>query len=304
MNKPIDLINTAHQSKTPTLHSFEPCAHPVEQPLFSFGVIADTQYADQPSVKTRFYSQAKDKLQTALEKLNRNHPAFILNLGDLINRDFKSLEILLPILATSRAPIHHVLGNHDLLVDDSRKDAVPGSLSIPERRESFVQGKWRFLVLDGNGYGIETWPANHPNRRRGEDILRALEREAKPYAQMWNGAVDDPQLNWLDEQLKTAQNSDQSVALCCHFPVLPESRFNLWNREALLARIRRFPCIKLFLSGHNHAGDFIQSDGVHHITFKGMVETETENSFAWAEVYPDRLKITGFGRETNRTLQF
>ncbi len=37
---------------------------------------------------------------------------------------------------------------------------------------------------------------------------------------------------------------------------------------------------------------------------KGMVETESINSFALVDVYIDRLVINGYGNEIDRTLLF
>ena len=39
----------------------------------------------------------------------------------------------------------------------------------------------------------------------------------------------------------------------------------------------------------------------HYLTLKGMVDTK-KTSYAVIEVYPDRLVVKGFGRETNRDL--
>jgi hypothetical protein len=41
-----------------------------------------------------------------------------------------------------------------------------------------------------------------------------------------------------------------------------------------------------------------------YVNFKGMVDTETESTFAVVEIFKDRIEITGHGREQSKTLPF
>ena len=50
-------------------------------------------------------------------------------------------------------------------------------------------------------------------------------------------------------------------------------------------------------------GNFGQIDGRCFVNFKGMVDTESDNTFAVVDVFADRLEIRGFGREASRTLK-
>lgn len=272
-------------------------------PLFSFGVLADAQYADRPPSGTRFYRRSPDRIAEALEAMNREPLAFILQLGDLIDRDLSSLDRVLPLFDAARVPVHHVLGNHDFLVDDAHKLRVPSLLGIPERYREVRTGSWRILLLDGNGYGAEMWPAGHPNRERAERMIRDLEHSDAPNARPWNGAVDDEQLAWLDQRLAEADRAKQSVLLCCHFPVLPVGGLTLLNDRAVLETLHKHPSVKVWMNGHDHSGGFAADDGIQFVTFRGMVETADSTAWAVVDVYADRLQIRGFGREPDRMLR-
>ena len=57
------------------------------------------------------------------------------------------------------------------------------------------------------------------------------------------------------------------------------------------------------MNGHKHEGAYDFKNGVHYLTFKGMVNTSDSTSFATAHFYKDSVKIKGFGREIDRTLK-
>jgi hypothetical protein len=51
------------------------------------------------------------------------------------------------------------------------------------------------------------------------------------------------------------------------------------------------------MNGHNHAGNYAFQNGIHFITLKGMVETETENAFSEVLFSEKNIEIKGFGQE-------
>ena len=55
-------------------------------PLFSFGIVADPQYADIPArpEMNRFYAESTKKLAAAIDAFNQENLAFVVTLGDLI----------------------------------------------------------------------------------------------------------------------------------------------------------------------------------------------------------------------------
>lgn len=265
-------------------------------PLFRFGAVADCQYCEATS-KNRKYSLSPKKLTACVEHYNQMELSFVVHLGDFIDRDFSSFDKVVPIYNQLKAPHYHVLGNHDFSVVDDKKALVPAKLGLKQRYYDFTRKGWRFLAIDGNDVSLYAWPKDDPRTKAATEYHKSL----KPRPPSWNGALGDEQLKWIEAKLKTATKAKERVMLFCHFPVYPKNSHNLWNAGALTDLLARYPCVAAYVNGHDHAGNYGQRDGIHYLTLKGMVDTE-KTSYAVIEVYPDRLVVKGFGRETEREL--
>jgi hypothetical protein len=90
--------------------------------------------------------------------------------------------------------------------------------------------------------------------------------------------------------------------LYCHFPVYPADPHNLWNAEEVISILEKFSCVKAYINGHNHKGKYGQKNGIHYLTLKGMVETES-NAYSIIRIFQDSIKVIGYGREADRVLQ-
>jgi len=66
--------------------------------------------------------------------------------------------------------------------------------------------------------------------------------------------------------------------------------------------IKPYKNVKLFFNGHNHSGAYQKVNGVHYLTFKGMVDTENTSSFAKVKFDKDTIFVEGFDRELSRKL--
>ena len=71
-------------------------------PKLRLGLVADPQFADIDSGKTRFYRQSIGKLAEAVEHFNGLDLEGCVNLGDLIDRHWESFAEVLKPLAKSR----------------------------------------------------------------------------------------------------------------------------------------------------------------------------------------------------------
>jgi len=273
-----------------------------QQPLFSFGIIADVQYCDCEPFNTRYYRNSTEKLSEAMSAFSDFSPAFILNLGDLIDRDYGSFATVLDIMNQGTARIYHCLGNHDFSVTarDARKvNQITGSKT---GYYSFTTEGFRFIVL--NGTEAATYSARAADRKLGEKMLSNLEADSAPNAQIWNGGLGPDQLEWLVKELNQSVSANEKVFMVCHFPVFPVSAFNLFNSEEILDIMGRYDNIIAWFNGHNHDGNYGNRNMVHFVTFRGMVETPSTNSFAIVEVYSNKLWIKGSGREKSQILAY
>ena len=270
---------------------------PPGEHLFRFGVIADCQYCAGPPAGKRLYAESVWKLTACVDHLGALGLAFVVHLGDFIDREFESFDVVAPIYAALPCDHHHVLGNHDYSVADEHKAGVPDRLGMPARYYDFEVHGWRFVVLDGNDVSLHASVEGTP----AHDFAKTYHRTRAAGKPTWNGAVGDDQLSWLDRVLTAADEAGERVVLNCHFPVYPEDVHNLWNADEVLARIDAHPCVRAYLNGHNHAGNYGLRDGVHYLTLQGMVDTP-HTSYAVVEVSDTKLVITGFGRERDRVL--
>ncbi|XP_044033480.1 manganese-dependent ADP-ribose/CDP-alcohol diphosphatase [Siniperca chuatsi] len=99
-----------------------------QTPLFTFGVIADIQYADiddgynYSRTRRRYYRSSLQLLRNALESWSESavKPEFILQLGDIIDgfnkgRDAsdRALDTVLREFSSGPVEVHHVWGNHE-----------------------------------------------------------------------------------------------------------------------------------------------------------------------------------------------
>ena len=265
---------------------------------FSFGLIADCQYCKLAGDGRRKYSMSKEKLESCVEHLNRFELEFVVHLGDFIDRDFGSFKVVGPIFDGLKAPGYHVLGNHDFAVSDQQKALVPAKLGLENRYYAFQAEGWRFLVLDGNDISFIAWPKGSAEYQAATDYYSKLKTESPK----WNGAVGKEQLAWLTDNLDEAKKANEKVMVFCHFPVFPANSHNLWNADEVMQLLEQYDEVKAYVNGHNHAGNYGEKNGIHYLTLKAMVDTE-ENAYAVMQVFDDRLEMSGFGREKDRSLK-
>ncbi len=274
-----------------------------DDPTVSFGVIADLQYCNAAPFKNRFYRNAIDKLNKAIAVFNDQKLDFVINLGDMIDRDWESFDTILPLFNQMKAPVYHVLGNHDYEVKDEKKAEVSSKIGI-ERYYDFSLNGWRFIVLDGNE--ISTF-ANLPatsEYENAEKLLKSMELAQKINANFWNGGVGEKQMAWLRSTLSKAEKENERSIIFCHYPLYPPNKHNLLNTEEMLSLIKNYKGVKMWLNGHNHDGNYGLFWGVHFLNVKGMVEGQADLVFSVVQLYENRIKVVGFGNEISATLTF
>ena len=266
---------------------------------FSFGVIADCQYSQNEDYQNRRYSLSGQKLTEAVSHFNEMNIEFVIQLGDLIDKDYVSYDTILPILKNLDIPYYHVLGNHDFSISDTLKDKLMEKLSLRSRYYDFAVQDYRFIILDGNDISFHAHPKETEAYKDAVFFFRKNDIDSPE----WNGAIGKKQLTWLRSLLDKANKTNEKVILMCHFPVYPEDQHNLWNAREVLELLESYACVKAYLNGHNHQGNYGFRKGIHYLSFKGMVETE-KTAYSKIQVYADSLKVIGFGREENRVLKF
>lgn len=269
---------------------------------FSFGVITDVQYADADPGGSRIYRASPAKLKAAMAHFNTMDLKFVIHLGDLIDRDYASFDTVMPLLEACRHPVFQVLGNHDYAVAQAKKSSVPMRMGMNRRYYDFGQGSWRFVVLDGNDMSLGAHVPGSNSYDASVDMLEQLKAEKAPNAQAWNGGVGHEQMRWFKATLAHAKKAGQRVIVFCHWPVWPKASHTLWNDMEVVNVLESHDNVRAYLCGHNHAGHYAQKNGIHYVTFRGMVDGADRTSYSAVRCTADAIEITGYGDEPSRIL--
>ncbi|XP_007561577.1 PREDICTED: manganese-dependent ADP-ribose/CDP-alcohol diphosphatase [Poecilia mexicana] len=313
-------------------------------PLFTFGVIADIQYADIDDgfnfsrTRKRYYRSSLKLLQNALESWSDSavKPDFILQLGDVIDgfnkpngASQRALDTVMREFASCPVKVHHVWGNHEFY-NFSRSQLMGSPL------DSSLNADWRpkqsdiyaykfspfpgfvFVVLDAYDVSLLGIPESSERYNKAmnliklhnnnEDLNCPPELQSHSRFTMFNGGFSQEQLDWLDLVLSVADEKQEKVTLVSHIPVHPGTTDYVclaWNQEELLAIIRSHSCVVCYMAGHAHDGGYYLDTGAHHLTLDGVIETRPDSdAYATVSVYPDRMELTGSGRVMDRVFLF
>ncbi|KAK8958374.1 Manganese-dependent ADP-ribose/CDP-alcohol diphosphatase [Platanthera guangdongensis] len=306
-----------------------------QQPLFSFGVITDIQYADIPDGRSflgvpRYYRHSIQVLQRAVDNWNRlTKLKFSMNFGDIVDgfcpkeESRSAVEQVLKEFDYFDGPVYHMIGNH-CLYNLPRSD-LTAMFKIPSLRgEAYYEfspsPEYRFVILDGYDVSVIGRPLDDP---KALEAIRFLE-EKNPNDDknspagllgpdrrflMFNGAVGKEQLEWLDKILKESAECEQNVIVCCHLPLDPDAATPeslLWNYEEVMGLIRQYRCVKACVAGHDHKGGYsLDSHGIHHRVLEAVLECPPgADAFGYVDVYRDRISLVGTGRMASTEMVF
>lgn len=285
--------------------TIQPASSPGEQgkPLFSFGVFTDAHYCDCDPFETRFYRSSLSKLRQAVKSFKVNRADFMINLGDIIDKDFQSYMPVMHILDSSGMKVYHITGNHDYEVDHKLIKHIPPLEEYKSGYYSFIHQGFRFIFLNGNE--ISTYSTHNKKIiSAAEEMIAKLNKTGEPNGKDRNGGIGADQMVWFEDQLDQASASSEKVFIFCHYPVWPVNEHNLLNYRDVLSILEKHHNILAWFNGHNHSGNYGNFNLIHFVTLRAMVETESSNSYSIVEVYRNKIWIKGEGREKSQILAF
>ncbi|KAL2253921.1 UNVERIFIED_CONTAM: Manganese-dependent ADP-ribose/CDP-alcohol diphosphatase [Sesamum indicum] len=304
------------------------------QPLISFGVISDVQYADIPDGRSflgvpRYYRHSLLVLQRAVQRWNQENLKFVINFGDIVDgfcpkdQSLTAVKKIVNEFSVFNGPIYHMIGNHCLY--NLPRDKLLPVLNVPGRDglacyDFSPVPEYRFVVLDGYDISAIGWPKDHPNTLKALNFLRernpnldknspnGLVGQERRFL-MFNGAVGKEQMEWLDQILQDATKLNQKVVICCHLPLDPHAASNealLWNYNDVMDVIHRYNCVKVCLAGHDHKGGYsVDSYGVHHRILEAALDCPPgTNAFGHIDLFHDSLLLTGTDRLKTQEMVF
>lgn len=248
-----------------------------QEPLLRFGLVTDCQYAERENTGVRHFELSPQKLDQALSVFNQNKVNFTVSLGDLIDHNFDSYQVILPILEKADSTVFLVLGNHEYYIKGSEFDQSMELLKIPKPYyQSISRDGFRLILLNSN---------------------EKLPTQGKT-------GIGSQQMDWLENEITAARTANQKVIVMSHHPLyFPIPGITMYNNSEVAEILEKnSDLVKAHFSGHQHLGGYGQQNGVHYMIFKGMVET-LENRFSIVEIYQDRIVIDGFGDEEDKVLK-
>lgn len=270
--------------------------------VIRFGLFADTQYGDCDNGPTRFYRNALQKLEVCVDYFNEKHVEFAVNLGDIVDRNPADLEPVLASLKRLQCPVYHTTGNHDYKGITRNRDLYE-KLGMPAEYYSIKKGNWTLVFLNTNEVAAYSNVEGTEKEKEFIALTDKIKATGGIQGARWNGGVSKRQLAWLDKLLAESQEAGENVVIFSHHPLYPRTEFTALNNLEILETIERYPCVKIIISGHHHAGAFAYYKNIPVVTAEGMIETENENSFGIVTLSPGKIEIEGQGRMTSRVFE-
>jgi predicted phosphodiesterase len=248
------------------------------------GLVTDLHYADKPPAGSRHYRETLDKLAEAARQFDREQPAFVVELGDLIDAadsvatEQRWLERINREFSAISKDRHYVLGNHcvDMLTKEEFLDGVERERSY----YSFDRGGFHFVVLDacfrsdGRPYGRKNFQWTDPN-------------------------IPAAELEWLAADLKA---TDKPVIVFVHQRLDVSTEHGVKNAAEVRRVLEASGRVRAVFQGHSHQNDYREINGIHYTTLVAMVEGSGagNNGYAVLSLEPEgTLRLTGFRKQAS-----
>lgn len=282
------------------------------------GIIADIQYRDTDDMYvekhgfTRSYRAALPKTVSAVASFSARSVDACLHLGDIIDgrgsdlpaaeyapivRDELDAVVNALSLLPSSTRLFHVVGNHCLYVGrEVLEDRL--RLSVPFYATDLSR-HWRLVVLDTVHVSVDR---PQGDARRAEADAYLLAHEGEPNAVPWNGTLGATQTTWLRKELEAARTRGLRVLVSGHHPVVVEAagpEHLMWAAgevQNIFAEYR--DVVACYFAGHYHSGGRALLDGVEHVTFPAVLDSDETNAFAFVTLSRDRIDIEGVGKKS------
>lgn len=244
--------------------------------------MTDLHYADKPPAGTRYYRETLDKLREAAAKFAEMKPAFVVELGDLIDAA-ETVETEQRYLATINrqfsaisADRHYVLGNH--CVDTLTKEEFLGGVGQEKSYYSFDRDGFHFVVLDA-----------------------CFRSDGQPYQRKnfhWTDSnIPAAEIDWLTADLKA---TDKPVIVFAHQRLDVSDNHGVKNAPDVRKALEASGHVLAVFQGHSHKNDLKEIGGIHYCTLVAMIEGSgaENNGYTQMDLFDDRtIRLTGFRKQ-------
>lgn len=249
-----------------------------------FGMVTDLHYADKEPAGTRHYRESPAKLAEAVAKFREVDPAFVVELGDLIDAadsvetELRWLETIDAEFSRAARERHYVLGNH--CVETLTKEEFLGVVGQGRSYYSFDRGGFHFVVLDA--------------------CFRA---DGRPYGRKnsdWTDAnIPAEEVRWLKDDLSAGEGK---TVVFVHQRLDVAGPYGIKNAEEIRRLLSGSGRVAAVFQGHYHRNDHREIGGIHYVTLVGMIEGTGagNNGYSTASIRPDgSLVVAGFREQAS-----
>ncbi len=249
-----------------------------------FGLITDLHYADKPAAGSRHYRETLGKLAEAGSAFEKHGPAFLVELGDLIDAA-DSVELEKRYLMTVDREFsamckdrHYVLGNH--CVDTLKKEEFLGSVGQDKSYYSFNRSGIHFIVLDAC-FRCDDTPYGRKNS-------------------VWTDAnVPPAELEWLAADL---ESSSGNVIAFAHQRLDVANNHGVKNAAEVRRILESSGRVLSVFQGHSHNNDLTELNGIQYCTMVAMVEGAGDENSGYSMISVDdagTIRVEGFRKQAN-----
>lgn len=299
MKQPLPLVNLGGISRRAFLHGGALClaglrssamlaAESESKPALRVGLVTDLHYGDKAAAGTRYYRETFGKLEEAVARFNTESPAFVVELGDLIDKaataeeEMAWLDKIEAVFARTKAPRHYVFGNH-CVATLTKEEFAAHTAASRTPHYSFEAGEFHFVILDA-----------------------CFTSKGEAYARGnfdWKDSnIPADQMDWLREDLA---RTTKPVIVFVHQRLDDHAPHSVVNAPAVREILQHSRKVLAVFQGHSHANDYQQIAGIHYCTLVAMVEGSGAESsgYAMLDIMADgSLRLQGFRHQQNRQL--
>ncbi len=198
---------------------------------------AELNFAFLTDVHVTPGGESDSLLRVAVAEINASAVDFVLVTGDLCNMGSDAeLHCVHGILKRLRKPWFIVPGNHETTWSESACTTF-GRLFGNDGRLAFRAGDYLFVGFT-----------------------------AGPYMKMADGSVRREDLQWVEEQLRSARPGER-IAAFCHYPLTND----VTNRMAVTSLLRRYD-VRFDLCGHYHTLRLCNFDSIPGLMGRALVQ--------------------------------
>lgn len=243
-------------------------------PHLKFAQVSDAHFytgADNTTFKLR--AESAKLLDDAVNQINESPDVdFVMFTGDLVDKSFeKELKAFLPHAENLKYPWYFAFGNHDTMV---------GGYLTPQVYMDMVKKSNPDFKFNNSYYSFE------PKKGFKVIVLDTIIRDRLTS----NGFVDNKQLEWLDNELKSSQKD--TVLIFTHVPIIepfPSPNHRLLNAAEVENIIEKYKNPIGVFQGHYHATKIIPKENVVYVSTPSLVSYP--NAFRMINVTNYRKRV-------------